>query len=157
MCRGVSHTPSMTANTLIKRCIMFAAIVSFSPTWGRMRYAPTPVRLLSWPNTINHYPRSIVFWGLIGFWMVSFSLTSGRMRYAPTHVRLKTNQTTSWQNRQINRDDTDSGHTKPPNQSWRYWLGSHKTVETIATILTRVTQNRRNGCDDTDSGHTKPS
>ena len=25
-----------------------------------MRYAPTLVRLLSWPNTINHYPRSVI-------------------------------------------------------------------------------------------------
>ena len=35
-------------------------LVPFSLTSGRMRYAPTLVRLLSWPNTINHYPRSVI-------------------------------------------------------------------------------------------------
>ena len=39
--------------------VMLGDIVSFSPTSGRMRYAPTPVRLLSWLNTVNHYPCSI--------------------------------------------------------------------------------------------------
>ena len=46
--------------------VMLGVIISFSPTSGRMRYAPTPVRLLSWPNTINHYPRSIVFLVVVG-------------------------------------------------------------------------------------------
>ena len=136
--------------------LLVCVLVSFSPTSGRMRYAPTPVCLLSWPNTINHYPRSIVFWWLLVCVLVSFSPTSGRMRYAPTHVRLKTIQTTSWQNRQINRDDTDSGHTKPSKRLRRCWLGSHKTLETVATTLIRVTQNRRNDRYDANLGHTKP-
>ena len=63
-------------------------MVSFSPTSGRMRYAPTHVRLLSWSNTINHYTCSVVFWDMLVCVFVSFSPTSGRMRYAPTHVRL---------------------------------------------------------------------
>ena len=50
-------------------------LVSFSLTWGRMRYAPTPIRL-----------KSGLCWG--DGW-VSFSLSSGRMRYAPTLVRWK--------------------------------------------------------------------
>ena len=68
--------------------VMLGDIVSFSPTSGRMRYAPTLVRLLSWPNTINHYHCSIEFWAVLVCVSVSFSLTSGRMRYAPTPVRL---------------------------------------------------------------------
>ena len=63
-------------------------IIPFSPTWGRMRYAPTPVRLLSWLNTINHYHCSIEFWAVLVCASVPFSPTSGRMRYAPTPVRL---------------------------------------------------------------------
>ena len=51
----------------------------------------------------------------------------------------------------------DNIMTKPPKRSWRRWLGLHKTLKTVATILTRVTQNPQNGCDDADSGHTKPS
>ena len=94
--------------------ILFAVIISFSPTSGRMRYAPTLVRLLSWPNTINHYTCSIEFWA-------------------------------------------DNVMTKPSKRLRRCCLGSHKTLETVATMLTRVTQNRRNGCDDADTGHTKPS
>ena len=65
--------------------------------------------------------------------IISFSPIWGRMRYAPTHVRLKTNQTTSWQNHQINRDDADTGYTKPSKRSRRCWLGSHKTLKTVAT------------------------
>ena len=45
-----------------------------SPTWGRMRYAPTLVRLKFWGD---------------GFDCVACSPIWGRMRYAPTLVRLK--------------------------------------------------------------------
>ena len=117
MCRGVSHTPSMAGMLHIIRpsyypCIdrtgvgayrirppwrrgcmfdggiLFAVIISFSLTSGRMRYAPTPVRLLSWLNTINHYHCSIEFWDILCVAFVPFPPTSGRMRYAPTPVRL---------------------------------------------------------------------
>ena len=43
-CRGVSHTPSHGRRYTADDGDVFAAIVSFSPTSGRMRYAPTPVR-----------------------------------------------------------------------------------------------------------------
>ena len=117
MCRGVSHTPFMAGKKHIKRwwCVrchyfIFAhvrayairpytcsveffvllgcGLVSYSPTSGRMRYAPTPVRLLSWLNTVNHYHCSIDFWDWLVWWFVSFSPIWGRMRYAPTPVRL---------------------------------------------------------------------
>ena len=86
-CRGVSHTPSTAGKLHIKQpshypwnkrkcvgayrirpsrrrkstsneCVMFVVIISFSPTWGRMRYAPTHVRLnfgltSSWQNRRN--------------------------------------------------------------------------------------------------------
>ena len=46
-CRGVSHTPSHGRRYTADDGDVFAAIVSFSPTSGRMRYAPTLVRLKS--------------------------------------------------------------------------------------------------------------
>ena len=46
-CRGVSHTPSHGRRYTADDGDVFAAIVSFSPTSGRMQYAPTPVRLKS--------------------------------------------------------------------------------------------------------------
>ena len=55
--------------------IMFAVNISFPLTSGRMRYAPTPVRLKSWPNTINHYTRSVKILAVLGDVLASFSLT----------------------------------------------------------------------------------
>ena len=117
-CRGVSHTPSTAGKMHIKRwchvgCYHFISahirayairpytcsidfrdllgcvMISFPPTSGRMRYAPTPVRLLSWMNTVNIYTCSIDFWVLLVCVLFPFSLIWGRMRYAPTLVRLK--------------------------------------------------------------------
>ena len=68
--------------------VMLGVIVSFSLTSGRMRYAPTHVRLLSWPNTINHYTCSVEILAMLACVLVPFPPTSGRMRYAPTLVRL---------------------------------------------------------------------
>ena len=42
--------------------MLVCVFVSFSLTSGRMRYAPTHVRLLSWMNTVDNYTCSIVFW-----------------------------------------------------------------------------------------------
>ena len=103
MCRGVSHTPFTLAKKHVRRYCFFGRyrfvfahirayairpytcsvdfwdwlgcwLVSYSLTSGRMRYAPTPVRL--------------IFGYLWGCVMIPFSPTSGRMRYAPTPVRL---------------------------------------------------------------------
>ena len=68
--------------------MLVCVLVSFSLTSGRMRYAPTLVRILSRLNTINHYTCSVEFRDLWGCVSIPFSPTSGRMRYAPTLVRL---------------------------------------------------------------------
>ena len=47
---------------------VFVVIVPFSLTSGRMRYAPTLVRLISWLNTVYNYICSMdvyLFWALI--------------------------------------------------------------------------------------------
>ena len=117
MCRGVSHTPSMAGMLHVRRgyfvrryhsvfahirayairpytcsfkndALLGYALIPFPLTSGRMRYAPTPVRLLTWLNTVNHYTCSIKNDALLGDGLFPFSPTSGRMRYAPTVVRL---------------------------------------------------------------------
>ena len=166
--------------------IMFAANISFPLTSGRMRYAPTPVRLksgLHWvkiQSQIDRFNHRVIIesngkyvgayrirpprrgkstWNECVMFVViiSYSLTWGRMRYAPTPVRCFLGLTSSWQNRRNGCDDADSGYTKPSKRLRRCWLGSHKTLKTIVTTLTRVTQNPQNDRDDADSGHTKPS
>ena len=80
--------------------------------------------------------------------IISFPLIWGRMRYAPTHVPLWSRLNTVY-NYPCSMDFwADNIMTKPPKRLRRCWLGSHKTLKTVATTLTRVTQNRRNGCDD---------
>ena len=39
--------PSWRGKSTSNECVMFVVIIPFSPTWGRMRYAPTHVRLIS--------------------------------------------------------------------------------------------------------------
>ena len=97
---------------------MFAANISFPLTSGRMRYAPTPVRLksgLHWvkiQSQIDRFNHRVIIEsngkyvgayrirpsrrrtrsfndGIMFAVNISFPLTSGRMRYAPTLVRLK--------------------------------------------------------------------
>ena len=87
-CRGVSHTPSMAAKKHVRRgyfvhryhsvsahirayairpytcsieiiALLVSVLVPFPPIWGRMRYAPTPVRWWLWLNTVKHDPCSI--------------------------------------------------------------------------------------------------
>ena len=123
-------------------------LVPYSPTSGRMPVRHTPVRLLSWPNTINHYPCSIEFWADNIMTKPPKRLRRCWLGLHKTAETIVTTLTRVTQNPQNDRDDADSGHTKPPKRSWRRWLGSHKTVVTVATMLTRVTQNPRNGCDD---------
>ena len=65
-----------------------------------------------------------------------------------TPVRLKTMLTITWQNRQTNRDDADSGYTKPSNDSRRCWLWLHKRGKPFRSPPDRVTQKGRSGCDD---------
>ena len=95
-CRGVSHTPFMAGMLHIQRWYhvgryhsvfahvrayairpytrlfkndgdVFVVIIPFSLTSGRMRYAPTLIRLLSRLNTVNIYIYSMIVgagWGL---------------------------------------------------------------------------------------------
>ena len=119
MCRGVSHTPFMAAWLHIIH-------PPYYPWNNRTCVGAYRIRP-SWRG--NCMFDECVMLGVI----IPFSLTWGRMRYAPTPVRLNFGLTISWQNRRNGCDDADSGHTKPPKRSWRRWLGSHKTVETIVT------------------------
>ena len=125
--------PSRWRGCMLNDDVMLGVIVSFSLTSGRMRYAPTHVRLLSWSNTINHYTCSVEFWA--DNIMTKPSKRSWRC-WLGSHKTVKTIATTLTrvtQNPQNGCDDADSGHTKPSKRSWRRWLGSHKTVETIVT------------------------
>ena len=127
---------------------MLGVIISFSLTSGRMRYAPTPVRLKTMLYWVMGLFRFRSFEGVCDTPLHLFVYCHGQIQLIITPVRLNFGLITSWQNRQNGRDDADSGHTKPSKRSWRRWLGSHKTLKTIATMLTRVTQNRRNDRDD---------
>ena len=125
--------PSWRGRCISNECVMLGVIISFSLTWGRMRYAPTLVRLLSWTDTINHYTCSVEFWAdniMTKPSKRSWRCWLGSHKRAETVVTMLTRVT---QNRQNDRDDADSGHTKGPKRSWWRWLGSHKTVVTIVT------------------------
>ena len=88
MCRGVSHTPFTLAKMYVSGehagivCVVFwlqsfgngSLLLHCSPIWGRMRYAPTLVRL-KWCGEHSLLLHCSLMWG--------------RMRYAPTLVRLK--------------------------------------------------------------------
>ena len=107
-CRGVSHTPSMAAWLHVRRGYfvrryhsVFAHVrayairpytcsidfwdmlgcvsVPFSPTSGRMRYAPTPVRVKSWLNMVYIYTCS----------MIVVALQSENIRPNPPHQANK--------------------------------------------------------------------
>ena len=112
-CRGVSHTPWCERKTPIipppfHPCIhrkgvgayrirppwrgsctlndgeMFAVVIAFPLIWGRMRYAPTHVRLLSRVNTINYYTCSVIVTGMLVYVIASFSPTSGHTPFTWT-------------------------------------------------------------------------
>ena len=52
--------------------VMLGDIVSFSPTSGRMRYAPTPVRLITWLNMVYIYTCSIIVVAEYGLHLLLF-------------------------------------------------------------------------------------
>ena len=140
--------PPWQRSCTLNECVMLGDIISFSPTWGRMRYAPTPVRLISGIDWVVCWFRIRPHQGVCPCATHLFGYCHGQIQLIITPVRLNFGLTTSWQNRRNGCDDADSGYTKPPKRSWRCWLGSHKTLKTIVTTLTRVTQNRRNDRDD---------
>ena len=71
---------------------VFADIISFSPTSGRMRYAPTLVRWLSWLNTVNHYTCSMGIMAFSGEYIISFLLIPDGVSFRYTAVLY----TTKW-------------------------------------------------------------
>ena len=94
--------PPQRRNCTYNDCGLLGVTISFSFIWGRMRYAPTLVRLKSWDcwvvrfcvfdhiraYAIRPYSCSVEILGLLGSTFRAFSITSGRMRYAPTLDRL---------------------------------------------------------------------
>ena len=71
---------------------VFAVIISFPPTSGRMRYAPTPVRLISWLNTVNHYTCSMGIMAFSGGYIISFLFIPDGVSFRYTAVLY----TTKW-------------------------------------------------------------
>ena len=96
------YTCSVEIDDLLGYGLVF---VPFPPTSGRMRYAPTLVRLISgvyWvvcvglifahlrAYAIRPYTCSVEIEAILGYVLIPFPPTSGRMRYASTPVRLDT-------------------------------------------------------------------
>ena len=116
---------------------VFAVIISFPLTWGRMRYAPTLVRWLLRLNRINDYPCSIKN---DAYNNVTKPSNESRRCWLGLHKTLKrfaTMLTRVTQNPQTIRDDAVSGYTKGSNHSVHPQIGLHKRAVAVATTKLR--------------------
>ena len=125
--------PQHGRNYMLNDDDVFVVIISFSPTSGRMQYAPTPVRLISgltssWQNRRNGCDDADS-----GHTKPSKRLRRCWLGSHKTPETVATMLTRVTQNPRNSCDDAYSGHTKPPKRLRRCWLGSHKTLETVAT------------------------